>query len=265
MREYNLTLEYDEKIRDSITLLRDFCAENNDVLGAFSGGKDSVCIKALCKIAKIENVKWNYSATTLDPPELVRFIYREHKDVRFIRPEKSFSELCAQNGYPTRTARWCCRRLKENHHPTPNGILITGIRAAESPRRAARWRPVNISNSDHFRIINPILYWSNDEVWRFIDENKLPYCSLYDAGYDRLGCVGCPMSTRRADDIEKYPHQKAKWQRGLRAWWNIGKANNSDGTSYWNSFNDFWKWYWSNDPFPENEDELSPCQLMFSE
>lgn len=46
-------------------------------------------------------------------------------------------------------------------------------------------------------IINPIIDWEEDDVWEFIKAYDVPYCTLYDKGYKRLGCIGCPMSTNK--------------------------------------------------------------------
>lgn len=43
-------------------------------------------------------------------------------------------------------------------------------------------------------VINPIIDWTDDEVWEFIKEFNVPYCKLYDQGHKRLGCIACPMS-----------------------------------------------------------------------
>lgn len=61
-------------------------------------------------------------------------------------------------------------------------------------------------------VINPIIDWSTEEVWEFIHEYNIPYCELYDKGYKRLGCIGCPMGTveSRKKDFERYPkYEKA--------------------------------------------------------
>jgi 3'-phosphoadenosine 5'-phosphosulfate sulfotransferase (PAPS reductase)/FAD synthetase len=56
------------------------------------------------------------------------------------------------------------------------------------------------------RVVNPAIDWLGVDVWEFIkSEIKIPYCSLYDEGYERLGCVGCPMSCNRVRDFERWP------------------------------------------------------------
>ena len=63
---------------------------------------------------------------------------------------------------------------------------------------------------DHTTLINPIIDWTTDEVWEFIREYKIPYCSLYDEGFKRLGCIGCPMGTvkHRTMEFERWPKYK---------------------------------------------------------
>lgn len=59
------------------------------------------------------------------------------------------------------------------------------------------------------RTLNPIFDWSTEEVWEFIHHYNIPYCKLYDQGYKRLGCIGCPMAGKhRVEEFERYPKYK---------------------------------------------------------
>ena len=42
--------------------------------------------------------------------------------------------------------------------------------------------------------VNPIVDWQDDDVWEYIRKYNLPYNPLYDRGYHRVGCIGCPMA-----------------------------------------------------------------------
>lgn len=66
-------------------------------------------------------------------------------------------------------------------------------------------------------MLNPIIDWTTDEVWEFIHEYNIPYCELYDQGYKRLGCIGCPMGSveHRLKEFEKYPKYKAAYIRAF--------------------------------------------------
>ena len=55
-------------------------------------------------------------------------------------------------------------------------------------------------------LINPIIDWEEEDVWEFLNGNGIEHCCLYDEGYTRLGCIGCPMkSTRmRKEDFKRW-------------------------------------------------------------
>lgn len=144
---------------------------------------------------------------------------------------------------PTRIARYCCQELKESHGL--GKITITGVRWAESANRKNNQGLATIYDktakriieqnaaSDNYEVtkkgivlrmdnteskqivemcykthkttINPIIDWTDEDVWEFLHEYKVPYCKLYDEGYKRLGCVGCPMSSKAEAELNAYP------------------------------------------------------------
>lgn len=57
----------------------------------FSGGKDSCVVYDLVKRAGVK-YRVNYCQTTVDPPELVRFIKEQYPEVTWIRPKKTMWE-----------------------------------------------------------------------------------------------------------------------------------------------------------------------------
>jgi len=57
--------------------------------------------------------------------------------------------------------------------------------------------------------LNLIIDWSIYDVWEFIKKYNIPYCKLYDEGWERIGCLMCPMSgKRRVMEAERYPKYK---------------------------------------------------------
>lgn len=67
------------------------------------------------------------------------------------------------------------------------------------------------------KMLNPIIDWTEDEVWEFIHKHNIPYCKLYDEGYTRLGCIGCPMGSveHRLEEFERYPKYKQAYIRAF--------------------------------------------------
>jgi phosphoadenosine phosphosulfate reductase len=127
------------KEEEAIDFLRQHEPPEGYFLG-FSGGKDSTVLKHLAELSGVK-FKAYYSATGIDPPEVVQFIKRHHPDVTFCRPRKSFYAFMQAHGMPLRTCRWCCKDLKS----TPSNKIelkhrLMGIRAEESGRRAKRKR-----------------------------------------------------------------------------------------------------------------------------
>lgn len=64
-------------------------------------------------------------------------------------------------------------------------------------------------------ICNPIIDWTDEDVWHFIKGKNLPYCELYDKGWSRLGCLGCPLAgeENQRRDFEAYPRFKEQYIR----------------------------------------------------
>ena len=105
----------------------------------FSGGKDSCVIKALADMAGVK-YDAHYSISSVDPPELVRFIKDHHPDVIFDRPRDNngnavsmWSLIPTKTMPPTRIVRYCCQALKEQGGA--GRLKITGVRWDESVRR----------------------------------------------------------------------------------------------------------------------------------
>lgn len=73
---------------------------------AFSGGKDSIVLAELAKIANVKHLTF-YSATGIDPPEVVKFIRQNYPHTFFVRPKMSFYKYVKHYMPPTRAKRWC--------------------------------------------------------------------------------------------------------------------------------------------------------------
>ncbi len=222
---------------------------------AFSGGKDSQCIYHLAMEAGVK-FDAHYSLTTVDPPELVQFIKKNYPNVEVIRPKETMWQLIPRKLMPpTRIVRYCCDVLKEGGG---NGrVTVTGVRWAESARRkqwgimtlnAQTKKQIKLMNDNEEsrklleqcvmkskHVLNPILDWKDEDVWEYLNSRGLPHCCLYDQGYKRLGCIGCPMNSNAVQELEKYPTYKRAYiraftkmieirkQRGLKMVWETGE------------------------------------------
>lgn len=227
-----------DKVKISIERLQAFEPPEGFYL-AFSGGKDSQCIYHLAKEAGVK-FDAHYHKTTVDPPELVRFIQDNYRDVSIDRPKETMWQLIPRKLMPpTRLARYCCAELKEGGG---NGrIVVTGVRWAESVRRKQNrgiaevlgkkrnnYILLNDNEEERMmfenctkkgkRIVNPIVDWTDEDVWEYIHSRNIKYCKLYDDSFKRLGCIGCPMAGTNGmlHEFERWPKFKQAYLRAFQ-------------------------------------------------
>ena len=90
--------------------------------------------------------------------------------------------------------------------------------------------------------LNPIIDWTNDEVWEFIKEYDVPYCKLYDEGFTRLGCIGCPMAANREAEFERWPTYKRAYLRAFEKL--LAVLREADGKNpTWKDADDVMSWW----------------------
>lgn len=165
---------------------------------------------------------------------------------------------------PTRLVRYCCSELKESG--CRNRMIATGVRWDESSSRKSREafevightkkagifvsdEKMLLSDNEERRslfehcelkaatVVNPIIDWTDKDIWEFIRQEHLDVNPLYQCGYDRVGCIGCPMAGRRTREKEfaDFPKYKrtyikafermleAREARGLETKWKTGE------------------------------------------
>ena len=86
-------------------------------------------------------------------------------------------------------------------------IWFTGLRAAQSVTRTDM-KLVEWDEGFNLIKVNPLILWSEDNVWDYIKENKVPYNKLHDIGFPSIGCAPCTRAVKDGEDI-----------RAGRWWW----------------------------------------------
>ena len=201
--------------------------------------------------------------TSVDPPEVIRFVRGSYPEVELIRPRESIYRVAVRKQLlPTQRVRWCCEEYKEN--AGAGRVTLIGIRHQESTRRAKRneveissrrfsgtlegfeqyrqerlkkpgrgrppkaasivsatgERTVGCISGKETLLISPIIHWTERDVWEFLNKVvRVPHCELYDQGFRRIGCIGCPMSNPRQKYTEnrRWPHVRRNWIRTIIA------------------------------------------------
>lgn len=211
----------------------------------YSGGKDSDVMLELFKRSGILFEVHN-SHTTADAPQTVRHIKKvfrglEENGIKVNRenpvykgkPTSMWNLIQNKLVPPTRMVRYCCSILKETG--CKNRYIATGVRWDESPKRTSRreFKKLGVAKSDseHFSsvmlnndndasrrmtelcmqknkmVVNPIIDWKHSDIWEYIDSVHIETCELYKCGYERVGCIGCPLAQRnkRLKEFRDFP------------------------------------------------------------
>lgn len=232
-----LNFEGKNKVEVAIELLKAW-EPPEGFYGADSGGKDSVVVKDLSKVAQVK-VDWHYCMSPIDPPEIHQFLKQHHPDTQWDYYARGFWKTVVKKGLPTRRSRWCCEIIKEAGGL--GRVSIVGNRRAEGRGRSKQKCYGKHTKRDIF-YIRPIIDWSYEEVWEYIHTNNLVYCSLYDEGFKRLGCVLCPLANwhNRLLELERFPKIANLWRRACDR---LVERRLAQGRDKFVSGQELWDWW----------------------
>lgn len=181
-----------KKEEEAIKILKNVYSKAANPFIAFTGGKDSLATLYLVKRVANHPMSVLFIDTSAHFEEIYLFIGKMQK-------LWGFNLINERNEEALRTIKIagdkgeCCGRLKvqvlKNAIKKYNiDYLFTGIRRDEDVAR--RNEDYISSKEDHIRV-NPIVYFTEKDVWEYIKKYNLPYCSLYDKGYRSIDCAPC--------------------------------------------------------------------------
>lgn len=180
---------------------------------------------------------------------------------------------------PSRLQRYCCRILKETS--TPNRLAALGVRADESNGRKGRdtfgirsgsYAEAKFFSLDHTEevhneakdrdpvwdctliktmrehgdtVVNPIYEWTDDEIWQYARQENIKMNPLYERGYKRVGCIGCPMHTykQKMKEFADYPKYRDAYVRALQRTLDKRKAEDKSIHEEWTDGEAMFKWW----------------------
>lgn len=254
----------------------------------YSGGKDSDVLLHLAGAAGIP-YEVLHILTTADAPETVwhvRDTFRrlELAGVKCTIDTRRTSDggnvtmwnLIPRNSVPpTRINRYCCRELKETGGK--GRFIATGVRWAESARRKQSHGVMETSHKDKDkriilmddnderrmllencqlkarRTVNPIIDWAESDVLDYASAEKICMNPLYECGWKRVGCIGCPMAGKhRITEFARYPKIKAAYIRAFGRMLNERKKRKP--STDWQTGEDVMHWWM--------EDGVLPGQMV---
>jgi 3'-phosphoadenosine 5'-phosphosulfate sulfotransferase (PAPS reductase)/FAD synthetase len=200
---------FEEKLQKAKLLIKMWADKDASVSCSF--GKDSMVVLYLA-LQENPDIKVIYNNTGIEWPETLQFrtMIKETWNLNLIelKPIMSYWEvwkhikeknLGSQDG-SKKGSDLCCDYLKEK--PFRKAIkqfgvryAFTGITAIESRQRmftACQRGQEYYSKKDGVWKVHPILYWTEEEVFKFIEENHIPLNPAYKKyAVNRLGCMFC--------------------------------------------------------------------------
>ncbi len=191
--------------------------EDRVALASSFGAEDMVLIDLLSKISSKTRI------LTLDTGRLPQETYQLMEEVEQRYPfsmevyfpnSRKVEEMVCGHGinlfYKSVEFRKLCCQIRKVE-PLERALVgldawITGLRREQSANRA---KVPKLEREASGRVkINPLADWSEQEVWKYIQEHKVPYNKLHDLNYRSIGCAPCTRAVRPSEDL-----------RAGRWWW----------------------------------------------
>ena len=175
-----INIEGKSKIDIALERLKTFEPKEEPYYVAISGGKDSDVIVKLCELAGVKYELY-HQHTTADAPQTVRYIRETYPSCHIDYPEIPIWKLIEKQGVPpTRLMRYCCKILKE--YGGEGRTKVLGVRWSESTGRKNNRKMVELCYKNYTKTINPIIDWTEAEVWEFHKLYNLPHnpCTIWD-------------------------------------------------------------------------------------
>lgn len=266
------------KIENSLKIMKGLYDTRKENIIAFSGGKDSIVLWHLAQLSGLE-FSYVYTNTTIDPPGHLRFIRENYPNVQIINPRYSFYKVVEKYGLPTRVNRFCCQHLKE--YVGKGAKVFEGLRIDESKdeeeRISKRGKKKNLTKRGRrldalkepeqcdTRIkgkihVYPIINWTTKNVWEYIKLNNLPYPQWYDMGFHRLGCIGCPLNSKRIKEYKLFPRYVYAVIKAIDKNIKSGKSISKDFNDPYEAF-----YWWLSEKSIKSHKELSLFRINYEQ
>ena len=143
---------------------------------------------------------------------------------------------------------------------------MTGVRHAESAKRAKRQMVETCRHNQGKQYIHPIIDWSDAEVWEYIHTYNVPYCKLYDEGYKRLGCIMCPYQGPKGmrRGAERWPQYAKAYEAAFQRM--IDKRRADGYPTQWETGAEVMQWWIGSDHrIKENDDQIALFGMRMDE
>lgn len=182
----------EEKINKAIEVIKDTLSKAKTPFVVFAGDKDSFATLHLVTSISKSTINVLFIDTSVHFNEIYLFVEKMQKLWGFNLIKERNREALKTLKIAQDKAE-CCLKLKaevlrDAISKYNINYLFTGIRRDE---QESRKNEEYISQKDDYIQVNPIVYFTEQDVWQYIRNHNLPYCSLYDKGYRSIDCMPC--------------------------------------------------------------------------
>ncbi|MBL4730256.1 MAG: phosphoadenylyl-sulfate reductase [Sulfurimonas sp.] len=192
--------------------------QDNVALSSSFGAEDQVLTDMLLKINKNANIftldTGRLPFETYDVMDATNLKYGIKVNVFFPNNEdvEALYQTQGINGFyeSVENRKNCCfvRKMAPLKRALKNvDIWITGLRSSQSVTRESM-QLFEFDEANNVLKVNPLLHWSQEEIWEYITQNKVPFNKLHKLGYPSIGCAPCTRAVKEGEDI-----------RSGRWWW----------------------------------------------
>lgn len=213
-------MSLDQKVAESVELLKKIAAEYQPAVFANSYGAEDMVITHLIASNNLPIEGFSLDTGRL-PPETytlmqkVEETYTAHP-VKVYFPDTAATEkYVRENGInafynSVEMRKECCRIRKID--PLRRALSgkkawITGLRREQSPTRKDLGNQ-EFDKDNGLEKFNPLIEWTEKDVWDYIRANNIPYNELHDKFYPSIGCGPCTRAVAMGEDV-----------RAGRWWW----------------------------------------------
>ena len=179
----------DPKFKESLDIIREAVEKYPNIAVGCSFGKDSIVLLHLALQVK-PDIRVFSVMTPYKPEETFRY-KEELTKLWNLNIETYSSDVEVPEGLWEKDPDECCQILKVE--PTRNAVKnldawIAGLRNTEGRTREDYevWE-----EKGGLMKVNPILYWTEADVWRYMAVNHIPVHPWYALGYRSIGCAPC--------------------------------------------------------------------------
>ncbi len=125
--------------------------------------------------------------------------------IRSIKPKLTVQEQANKLGPNLWDAKpdLCCEIRKVAPLRETLSAFEAWITAIRREQTATRANAQVVEWDENFQLIkvNPLALWSNEEVWKYLHEHKVPYNSLHDENYPSIGCTPCTSPVKPGEGL----------------------------------------------------------------